>query len=142
MRLSARSEYGLLAMIELAGRIGEGPASAREISEVQAIPPKFLEQLLVTLRKAGLVTAVRGARGGFVLDGAPEDISVLQIIEVLDGPLSPTVCDDERAAACGKSGACAAGTVWNRATRALREVFEETTLADLASEQRRMDSHK
>ncbi|MDH4139928.1 MAG: Rrf2 family transcriptional regulator [Coriobacteriia bacterium] len=140
MRLTARSEYGLLAMIELAQREGEGPASAREISELQGIPPKYLEQLLVALRKAGLVTASRGARGGFSLERRPSEITVLEIVEALEGPLSSTVCDDERSAACGKIGACAASGVWSRATQALRDVFEATRLSDLALEQQRLET--
>ena len=94
----------------------------------------------MSLRKAGLVTASRGARGGFALVGEPGEITVLDVVEALEGPLISTVCDDERAAACGKSGACAASSVWSRATSALRDVFENTTLADLASEQERLDA--
>lgn len=139
MRLTAKSEYGLLAMMDLACRVGDGPVSAREISERQAIPARFLEQLFVGLRKAGLVTAVRGARGGFVLVSDPAQITVLDIVEALEGPLKTTVCGGERAASCGKGETCAAATVWERATEAVRSVFECTTLAELASAQERID---
>ncbi len=135
MRLTAKSEYGLLAMIDLACRAQDGPVSAREVSERQAVPPKYLEQLFVALRKAGLVSAVRGARGGFVLDRPAAEITVLDIVEALEGPLKPTVCDAERAAVCGKGGACAAAGVWDQATRAVREVFVSTTLDTLARDQ-------
>lgn len=138
MRLTAKSEYGLLAMIDLACRCGDGPVSAREISERQAIPGKFLEQLFVSLRKAGLVTAARGARGGFVLSRPPEDVTVLDVVEALEGPLVSTVCDSERAAACGRGDACAASRVWSAATDALRDVFESQNLAALASTQTSM----
>lgn len=135
MRLTAKSEYGLLAMIDLACRATAGPVSAREISERQAVPPKYLEQLFVALRKGGLVTAVRGARGGFELSRPSAEITVLDVVEALEGPLRPTVCDSERSAACGKGGACAAAGVWDRATRAVRDVFESTTLETLANDQ-------
>jgi Rrf2 family transcriptional regulator, cysteine metabolism repressor len=135
MRLTAKSEYGLLAMIELACRTTSGPVSAREISERQSVPPKYLEQLFVALRKAGLVTAVRGARGGFELSRPSGEITVLEIVEALEGPLRPTVCDAERAAACGKDGICAAAGVWEKATSAVREVFSSTTLDTLARDQ-------
>ncbi len=139
MRLTAKSEYGLLAMIELACRDGVVPVSAREISERQAIPAKYLEQLFVALRKGGLVTAVRGARGGFVLEREAADITVLDVVEALEGPLKTTVCDGERYAACGKGQACAAATVWERATNAVRGVFGATTLADLVVVQRELE---
>ncbi len=139
MRLSAKSEYGLLAMIDLAGCVGEGPTSAREISARQSIPVKFLEQLLVALRRGGLVQGVRGAHGGFILTRDPRDITVLDIVEALEGPLTATVCEAERSAVCGKSGACAASGIWNDATEALRTVFAARTVADLARDQEEID---
>jgi Rrf2 family protein len=136
MRLTARSEYGLLALIDLACAHDGNPVSAREIAERQGIPTKFLEQLFVALRKAGLVTARRGAKGGFVLGHDAHDITVLDIVEALEGPLAPTACEGDTA--CAKSGICAAGTVWGRATQALREVLGSTDLAQLAETQERM----
>ncbi len=139
LRLTAKSEYGLLAMIDLASHAGDGPVSAREISERQAIPAKFLEQLLSTLRKSGLVTAIRGAKGGFVLERDPARITVLDIVEALEGPLSASVCDSDRGATCGKEGSCAAAVVWADATKALQEVFASTTLDRLAFTQSELD---
>jgi len=139
MRLTAKSEYGLLAMIDLACRDEAGPVSAREVSYRQGIPAKYLEQLFVGLRKAGLVRAVRGARGGFVLDRDPREVTVLDIVEALEGSLRPTVCDGERAAQCGRGGSCAASDVWDRATQAVREVLGSTTLASLAHAQEELD---
>jgi len=141
MRLTAKSEYGVLAMIELAARSGEGPVSAREIAETRAIPARFLEQLFVALRRAELVTAVRGARGGFVIARDPETITVLDVVEALEGPLTASVCDTDRGLECGHAGACAAAPVWVRATKALREVFAASTLAELAGKQRTFDAN-
>lgn len=139
MRLTAKSEYGLLAMIDLACNFGEGPVSAREVAERRGIPPRFLEQLFVALRRAELVTAVRGARGGFALVKSPAETSVLSVVEALEGPLTSNVCDSERESGCIKSGSCAAAPVWGRATAALRDVFETTSLAELAGVQSGMD---
>ena len=133
MRLTARSEYGLLALIDLGVRYGGGPVSARGVSERQAIPLKFLEQLMAAMRKAGLVQASRGAHGGFTLTREPGMISVLEVVEALEGPLAPTSCDGGHL--CGRSGACAAASVWSRATEALREVFTTTSVGDLCSRQ-------
>jgi Rrf2 family protein len=139
VRLTAKSEYGLLATIDLACTYGTGPVSAREIAERRGIPPRFLEQLFVSLRRAGIVAAVRGARGGFELTRAPSEVSVLDVVEALEGPLQSSVCDQERESGCGKSGSCAAAPVWARATLALREVFATTTLASLAGTQETFD---
>jgi Rrf2 family cysteine metabolism transcriptional repressor len=122
MRLTARSEYGLLALIDLACRPDDGP---------------FLEQLFASLRKAGLVTAVRGAHGGFELSRPATSITVLEVVEALEGPLKPTLCGGE--ATCERGGACAAADVWGRATSALRDVFGSTTLAALAGAQTAID---
>ena len=124
MRLTAKSEYGLLAVIDLACHVDKGPVSAREVSERRNIPAKFLEQLFVSLRRAGVVTAVRGARGGFALAKDASELTVLDIVEALDGPLESQVCDAEAGGGCGRGPSCAASAVWWRATYALRGVLE------------------
>lgn len=140
MRLTTKSEYGLLAAIELASVFGGGPVSAREIAQRRDIPPRFLEQLFVALRRAGIVSAVRGAHGGFQLTRDPSEVTVLEVVEALEGPLESSVCDAARAAGCTRSGVCAAAPLWSRATSALREVFESTTLSELSGSQQRMDA--
>jgi Rrf2 family protein len=129
----------VLAAIDLACNYGSGPVSAREIAERRQIPPRFLEQLFVSLRRADLVNAVRGAKGGFVLSREPDDITVLDIVEALEGPLASSVCDQARDEVCGKSATCAAAPVWARATNALRDVFASTTLSSLAGTQDSFD---
>lgn len=139
MRLTAKSEYGVLAAIDLACHHGAGPTSAREIAERRGIPPRFLEQIFVSLRRAGLVTAVRGAKGGFVLTREPKDITVLEIVEALEGSLASNVCDHSREEVCGKTATCAAAPLWARATQALRDVFASTTLESLGGTQEAFD---
>jgi Rrf2 family protein len=139
MRLTAKSEYGVLAAIDLACNYGSGPVSAREIAERRGIPPRFLEQIFVSLRRAELVTAVRGAKGGFTLSRIPAEITVLDVVEALEGPLASSLCDHSRDEGCGKSSTCAAAPVWARATSALRDVFASTSLASLAGTQDTFD---
>ncbi len=141
MRLTVKSEYGLLAMIELASRSGDTPVSAREVAERQEIPAKFMEQIFVAMRRAGLVAAVRGAHGGFVLGRPADEITVLDVVEAVDGPLVSPVCDGERGSICARTNACAAGEVWGRATSALKAVFAASTLAELVASQREMDAN-
>lgn len=144
MRLTVKSEYAVLALIDLARSGGDTPAaapvSAREIAERQSIPSRFLEQVFASLRRAGIVDAVRGARGGFVLSRPAAAVTVLEVVEAVEGPLRPTVCESLRGDACVRTGICAAGGVWDRASRALKDVLGSATLADLASEQAALDS--
>ncbi len=142
MRLTAKSEYGLLALVHLARAEGDAtepiPVSAREMAEAEHIPIKFLEQLLVTLRKAELVSATRGAHGGFVLGRPADRITVLDLVEALEGPLSPSPCDANRE--CGRTAGCAAAPVWEKAGQALRDVLGSTTIADVATRQEEIDT--
>lgn len=92
MKLSKKSEYGLRALLELKATY-QGPVLQRqEIAKRQRIPVEFLEQILLSLKRAGLVTSRRGIRGGYALLKAPEDITLGQVIRILDGPLAPISC--------------------------------------------------
>ena len=94
MRLTAKSEYGVLAAIDLACSYGAGPVSAREIAERQSIPPRFLEQLFVSLRRAGIVTAVRGAHGGFALTREPAWVDyVRDLYAALHASMPPAIAN-------------------------------------------------
>jgi len=136
MRLSAPSEYGLLALIDLATAEGARPMATRELAESRGIPPAFLEQLLADLRRAGLVRATRGPRGGFALARCAEEITALEIVEALEGPIAPSVCAP---GACGREDGCAAASVWSDVSGAVRDALSGFTLARLAVEQARLD---
>lgn len=137
MRLTARSEYGMLALIDLAEAWGERPLSVRELAELRDLPTPFLEQLFVALRRAGLVTGVRGPRGGFVLAREPRSITALDIVEALEGELAPTVCAQQDA--CQREGACAASGVWADVAASVRTALAGWDLARLAERQRRLE---
>lgn len=87
LSLSAKSVYGLTALIELSSRYNSPPVQIRDIAAVREIPQHYLEQLLVTLRRAGIVESFRGARGGYALARPPSQISVADVLTALDGPL-------------------------------------------------------
>jgi Rrf2 family protein len=136
MRLSARSEYGLLALIDMAGAEDGRPLATRDLAESRGIPPAFLEQLLADLRRAGLVRATRGPRGGFTLTRDPSAITALEIVEALEGPIAPSVCAPD---GCGREEGCAAASVWSEVSGAVRGALSEFTLARLAGEQTKLD---
>lgn len=135
MRLSARSEYGLLALIDMTATDAR-PLATRELAESRGLPAAFLEQLLADLRRAGLVRATRGPRGGFTLTRNADEITALEIVEALEGPIAPSVCAPD---ACGREEGCAAASVWGDVSDAVRSALSEFTLARLAEEQARLD---
>lgn len=138
LRFSLRTEYGLRALMELAGRTGEGSVSARVIAESQSIPSRFLEHQLASLHKAGLVSSQRGAAGGYELARAATDIRVAEVIEVLEGPLAPMFCLEPHEESCDQSHQCGLQELWLRVEDAVRDVFENTTVADLVSRHRQL----
>lgn len=135
MRLSARSEYGLLALIDLAAA-ESGPLSTRELAVSRGIPPAFLEQLLADLRRSGLIRSTRGPGGGFTLTRPAEEITALDIVEALEGPIAPSVCAPD---GCGRETVCAAASVWADVTGVVRTALSGFTLATLAHDQLQLD---
>ena len=92
MKLSTRGRYGLRAMLDIAINQGDGPTTLPSISERQGISVGYLEQLMVPLKKEGLIRSVRGAQGGYLLAREPEKITVGDIIRALEGPIAPVAC--------------------------------------------------
>lgn len=123
MKISTKGRYGLTIMIELAHEYGQGPLSLKAIANKNELSVHYLEQLATPLRNAGLVKSVRGAYGGYQLVNQPEEISVGDIIRVLEGPITLVegIEDEEPAQQ----------NLWLRATEAVKEVLDTTTLLDL-----------
>ncbi len=139
MKLSTRSRYGLRAMMVLAMSGADEPVMARTIAERQNLPVAYLEQLMLTLRKSGLVSATRGAHGGYHLTRPAARITVADVVEALEGPIDIADCA-EISNCCSTETRCALRVVFDQANKALRQALASTTLADLASMQRTLDS--
>lgn len=126
MRLSMKTEYGVRAVVELAANAGRGALQSSEIARRQVIPGPFLDQVLMTLRRAGLVQSTRGPHGGHVLARSPEDIRLDEVIACLEGDgvkgrqPDGTETGDSRVLA----------QVTEKAEQAARDVFASHTLAD------------
>jgi len=134
MRLSTKGEYASRAMLELALRYEEGPLHGRQISKAQQVPPRFLEQILLLLKRAGYVKSRRGQRGGYVLAKPPGEISVAEVIRVMDGPLAPIDCVSVMAhEACPMESTCGLRWLWKDVRDAVAEILEKTTFADLVA---------
>ncbi len=92
MKLSKKSEYGLRALLELTQVYGKETLQRQQIAERQHIPVEFLEQILLALKRAGLLASRRGIKGGYTLIKSPDEITLGQVIRILDGPLAPIAC--------------------------------------------------
>ena len=133
MKLSTRGKYGLYAMIFLAQRHGDGPQSLKAFSELN-LPEAYLEQLLGSLRRAELVNAVRGAQGGYLLSRDPEEITLRNIVEAMEGPVSFSECVSSPESACARSGDCPAKGVWEYLTGEVNSLLDKITLRDMVDQ--------
>ncbi len=132
MRVSAKADYALRAAAELAAAEGKGPVKGEQVARAQSIPPKFLENILLELRHAGVVQSQRGVEGGYWLARPAAEITLADVIRAVEGPLAnvrgtrPESVEYEGAAASLRE-------VWIAVRANLRHVLESVTLADLAA---------
>lgn len=128
MNVSARTQYACLAVLELAARQGRGePVRVRDIAEAHGIPSRFLVQILLQLKGAGLVASTRGAAGGYQLAKDPSEISVADVMQVIEGAIAPIVlnCTQETAQAR------VLADIWNEAAQAQHAQLAATTFGEL-----------
>jgi Rrf2 family transcriptional regulator, cysteine metabolism repressor len=121
-------------MVQLGRHHGQGPASLAEIAAEEELPRAYLEQLVMSLRDAGLVTSTRGAHGGYELARPPGDIRMSEVLRALEGPLAPMICasdDPEHAIVCDRSSRCTVNVLWVRVRDAITSTLDSMTLADL-----------
>jgi Rrf2 family protein len=131
---STKGEYGVRMMVQLGRHYGRGPASLAEMAAEEDLPRAYLEQLVVNLREAGLVTSTRGAHGGYELARPPAAISMTEVLRALEGPLAPMLCaseDPEHALVCDRSTRCTVNLLWVRVRDAVAGALDSMTLADL-----------
>ena len=137
MRLSKRGEYGLRAMINLANAQEQSPGEMMQIKDISAqekIPAKYLEQILLALKNAGILQSRMGIGGGYYLARQPEDINLGQIFRVLDGPLAPVRCVSHMAyepCSCPDERTCGLRMVMGDVRNAIADILDNTTLADV-----------
>jgi Rrf2 family protein len=136
MRLSRRSEYGLRALIHLIRHQDRGPIALASLAEQNRLPPKFLEQIMSTLRHAGIVRTTLGAHGGYALAADPASVTIGRVIRLLDGALAPLSCVSLRyyqRCSCPDEATCALRDVMIDVRDSMLEVLDRETLADLAA---------
>lgn len=131
MRITAKVDYAVRAVAELAAS-PDGPTKGDNLAARQAIPPKFLENILADLRRAGLVASQRGAEGGYWLAKPAEDVSVADIIRAVEGPLAD-VHGTPPETVTYAGAATSLQRVWVATRAALRSILEEVTIADIVA---------
>src|SRR3954468_7962719 len=136
MKVSSRGEYGVRAMVSLAKSYGQGPMSITAMAKDSSVPYAYLEQLIVPLRKAGLVESRRGAQGGYRLTRSPELIGVGEVYRVMEGPVAPMDCVSEDPAdqTCPLIDGCETRPVWLRVRDSIVDALDSMTLADLVKD--------
>jgi len=135
VHFSTRGEYGVRLMVELARHYGDGPVSLAEMADHEALPRAYLEQLVVSLRGAGLVQSTRGARGGYQLAQPPDQVRMGAVLRALEGPIAPMICASEEpahAGICERTGYCNVNLLWVKVRDAITGALDSVTLADLA----------
>ena len=121
-------------MVQLARHYGTGPASLAGIAAEEDLPRAYLEQLVVSLREAGLVVSTRGAHGGYELARPPQEIAMSTVLRALEGPIAPMICasdDPEHATTCDRSARCTVNVLWVRVRDAITSTLDAMSLADL-----------
>jgi Rrf2 family protein len=137
VRITTLAEYGVICALQLARRATEGPITGREIAEVERLPGDYVEQILLRMRRAGLVQSTRGARGGYALARPADQISIRDVIEASESTTFDLHCishpvEEER---CSSSHTCSIRPVWMLLQRKIDDVLEGVRLSDLLAEE-------
>jgi Rrf2 family protein len=135
LQVSTKGEYGVRIMVDLARHYGEHPRSLSDIAQTEMLPLAYLEQLAKLLREADppLIISTRGAHGGYRLSRSPEQITMGQVLRVLEGPIAPMICatEGEMTEICGFLGSCKIQRLWTRVREAVANTIDTMTLAEL-----------
>ena len=137
MRITTWAEYGLIVALHLARRGVGTPVPAREIAERERLPADYVEQILLKLRRAGIVRSARGARGGYTLAHEPEGVSVRDVVAAAEHRTFEVNCDTRPvdAARCAPSAACSIRPIWRALQQRIDGLLASVTLADLCRDE-------
>ena len=131
MLISTKGRYGVMIMVYLAENYNNGHRPLKEIASSQDLSEKYLEQIINPLTKAGLLTSFRGSQGGYALAKDPSEITVGDILRILEGSLAPVYCVAENGEICKKLDSCNSVIVWKKIKDAIDNVVDNMTLKDL-----------
>lgn len=141
MKISTRGQYGLEALIALALNASDQPVSIKTIAQYCDLSEAYILQIFLLLRRAGIVSSIRGAQGGYMLSCKPAEINVKQILEVLEGPLTPVACIVEGCEApCTRYEMCATRLLWEKVRQKMDAITSTITLDDLVKHFHALDA--
>jgi Rrf2 family protein len=136
VNFTAKEDYGIRAVLDIAFHHNDAPIQAREIAARQDIPEQFLEQVLATLRRAGIIRSIRGASGGYDLARPARETSIGEIIHALSGPFVPIQCvNEDDLTRCPAQDSCSVSHFWFRLKEAIEGVVGGTSIQDLLDHQ-------
>ncbi|MBQ9337484.1 MAG: Rrf2 family transcriptional regulator [Lentisphaeria bacterium] len=139
MKISTKGRYGLRILIDLAMHDPEKPRMLKDIAKSQQISEKYISRLVIDLRRAHLIRSVRGVNGGFFLAKLPEEITLLDILETMEGPISVVECvhSPEK---CKRHSLCPARDIWSELNDGIRQLTKKITLDDILNAYRQRDA--
>ena len=140
MKMSTKIRYGTRAILELAAHYGEGPIELKEIARKEDIPLKYLEQVIIPLRTAGLIKSIRGSKGGYTLAKLPSKIRLSNVFETLEGPVSLTECLQDPTV-CQKIAVCVTRDIWKEVSDAINGILSSITLEDMVKRRQEKEGH-
>ncbi len=131
MMVSTRGRYALRVLIDLAENQRDGFVTLKEVAARQEISEKYLESIVKELVRAGVLEGLRGKGGGYRLARAPEDVSVLEVLKLMEGTLAPVACLEERAKPCPRAMSCRTLTLWEGLNKVVTDYLRNFTIRDL-----------
>jgi len=134
MRITYRGDYALKTVLDLAAHYSDTPITIHELAGRADIPIKFLEQILLDLKRGGFVESRRGKIGGYLLAKDPAEIKVGDVIRFIDGPLEPIACLEHNYSGCNDIYRCVFRPLWQKLSEATADVVDSVTFADLAKQ--------
>jgi len=137
MRLTYKGDYSIKIILELAMHYGKGVMTIQELSKKGDVPVKFLEQVLLDLKRGGFVESKRGKKGGYELAKRPDQIRLGDIVRYIDGPTEPIACVSDRYKGCQEADRCVLRAIWQRVDGAISGIIDNITFEDLAQQSQR-----
>lgn len=138
MRLSTRARYGTRLMLELALNFNQGTVFLKDIAQKEEISEKYLSHLVISLKASGLISSSRGAHGGYRLAKPPSQITLMDIVQILEGNLSLVECV-KNPSVCSRVSKCATRDIWGKLDEKISDVLSSVTLEDLVSSQKEIN---
>jgi FeS assembly SUF system regulator len=132
LRITKLTDYAIVVLTSMALPVVGGPHTARDLADRTRIPQPTVSKILKDLSRSGIVVSTRGVQGGYSLARTPEAISVVEIIDAVDGPIAITECSSDTPASCEHAGSCPVEANWVRINQVVRSALSTISLADMA----------